>query len=156
MKRKVWAIFGVITASIVLILYLSGVIFEPSKYETDDWKILAKTNTSNGGSCFVRQRLTSFFFSDVKFGYVSPSGTKYSYPLEIDSFHWRGVRFVEKDGIIHVWRGQWEAAVFNPVGGYFTNLVLKHTFNESDGLYTGTGSSFFELEPHTNGSSEQP
>jgi len=144
--KRAWIIFWLLAILTIVLICFIGVFSKESKYELNVWKILAETNTSDNGYCFVRQCYTSFFFGDVKFGYVTRSGSKYSYPLEIDGFHWSGVRLVEIDGTIHVWRGRWETAIFNPNTGDFTNLIKNYTLGKTNGLYTGTGSSFFDLD----------
>jgi hypothetical protein len=148
--KKVWIFFGALVISTILTLCLIGFFSTTGKHELDVWRTLAKTNTSGGGYCFARQRYTSVLFGDVEFGYIKPSGAKYFYPLEIDGFHWARVRFAESNGVIYVWRGPWKAAVFDPGHGCFTNLVTKYTFSESNALYTGSGSNFFELDDPTN------
>ena len=92
-------------------------VFSVSQYESSQWITLARMNTSDGGYCFVRQLPSSILFSDVGFGYVSRSGTTYSYPLENDGVHRHRVRLLEKDGVIHVWRGAWPVAAFVPAAG---------------------------------------
>jgi hypothetical protein len=140
--RRAVIILGVVGCLLILMCF--GVVLSAPQYDSEGWKTLAKTNTSDGGYCFVRQMRSSILFSDVGFGYVDHSGTNYCYPLENDGFHWHGVRLVEKGGNIHVWRRRSEVAVFNPGRGYFTNLVIRYTFNEKDSIPNGLGSSFFE------------
>jgi hypothetical protein len=141
---KSWKVIAIITAASVVVGCLSFFAFKSNQSQLDVWKTLTKANTPDGGYCFVRQKSSSFLFCDVGFGFVNPSGTKYSYPLEIDGFHWPGARIAEKDGIIQVWRGPWKVADFNPNHSYFTNFITKYTFNETNGLSGGIGSSFFE------------
>jgi hypothetical protein len=144
--RNVWKTFGIIAGSIAVIIYALRFVLKANHYESDAWNTLARTNTPDGGYCFVRQQLSSFLFSDVGFGYVDHSGTQYSYPLQIDGFHWNGARLIEKNGDIHVRNSLGEAAIFNLGRRYFTNLIIKHTFAETNGLSHGVGSSFFELD----------
>ena len=138
--------------SITLLICLLVYFICSSKYPTGVWVTLAKAKMADGGYCFVRQEGDPFPFCDVGFGYVNNSGVQHSYPLAHETFPWSGVHLVEKVGIIHVLKNGLEVAVFNPKGGYFTNLVAKNfatnIFDEKEGVSGGYGSSFFELEPN--------
>lgn len=138
------AFLGTIGIFLIMGFYVFRPISKSPKHEVDDWKILAKTNTSNGGYCFVRENRTSALFSDVKFGYVDPSGVKYAFPLEIDGFRWNEASFIENRTMIRVFRGPWEVAVFNPSRGYFTNFVLKYTFSATNFIFSGDNIDFFQ------------
>lgn len=143
MKVKVWIISGIISlvAATCILVFITG----GSTYKRGMWVTLAKTNAADGGFYFVRQMGDPFPFCEVGFGFISKSGTQYSYYLDHEGFPWRRVHLIEKDGNIYVIKNGLNVAVFNPEYGYFTNLLEKRIFDQQNGMSGGYGANFFNM-----------
>ena len=116
------------------VLAVVGVAFFILRPTPGRWKKLAETVDSAGNRLVVAQEHYDLFEGwRVSFTVITPDRKVYGSLLEMETLPWGGVRILEKDGAVEIWRDKARVGLMTWSNRTFTNFLRMTSDSYLDG-----------------------